>query len=907
MAYLQRLVQTLTAWVLPRPLLVLFMAFSLAGGSLAITIAWLGLQDDQLELIASDHPLIALNNRLDPFNFSGRSSFTVVVQAPTPERAVLFTRALAARIEANPNRFQDFFFRVDPEQVKRWALLYMDQADLLKLRDDISDYTKTIQGLTDKPDLLTFLQVINQEMATRMIGELFTGFLGDLDQPQASEKKRGPMDLSLLINTLEGLQSYLQGANHFKSPWRSLFKNTSWDLDLEGYFWEGDKRYLLAFLIPRKNGDGFANKMDSLALLRSLIGEVRQAFPDVQAGVTGQGALNTDEMATAMRDMDRATLISLFGVMLLMMAFFRSVRRPLAEMITLGVAICWTMGATTLFIGHLNILSVVFAPLLIGLGVDYGIHWYARYEEEEQRVGSKPREVAWRVVEHSGAGIFLAGLSTVFCFLPLILTGFQGLMELGWITGMGIILILLADFTVLPALNVYLSGHKRVTVPHLTENGRNLLQFGPRSAMFVLAAVIALSLVSAWGAAKIRFDLNPLRLQTADAESVIWGKTLIENSRRSLIAAAAFASSPREVEAKAAALKQLPAVSGVQSVFDLLPEAQGEKVEILHSLLPSLPQINTKPIETRPEDLHQLVDLLERIRFKMQEDQAAKWGAEKPLLDQMLALRDRSAAIIALVQQRGNEVLPGMAEYRRLFEEDLIETWNFLRDAASVSPMKIMDLPKFLRDWFYHDGEYLLRIYPKESVWEEDALERFVRQIQSVDPQVAAEPVSLYVFATAYRNACVKAGVYALIVVSILLLVTFRNVRLSLLAMVPLLVGTLWTVGIMGWAGVDFNLANGVFMPLVVGAGVEYGVIILNRWREGSMPPGCLPMSTGKGVILAALTTTLGFGTLMISHHHGIFSLGFISWAGSLCVLVSALVILPAVLALVCRRREKCT
>jgi uncharacterized protein len=211
--------------------------------------------------------------------------------------------------------------------------------------------------------------------------------------------------------------------------------------------------------------------------------------------------------------------------------------------------------------------------------------------------------------------------------------------------------------------------------------------------------------------------------------------------------------------------------------------------------------------------------------------------------------------------------------------------------------MGIADLPDTLQGWFYREGTFLLRIFPRESVWEEHTLTKFVQELQRVDPKVVGVPVALHVFASAFKDACIKASIYAVIAIVIMLLVTFRDLRLTLLALIPIALGSLWTVGIMGMADIQFNLANSMFMPLVVGAGVEYAVIILSRWREGRMLPGHLPLSTGKGVILAALTTTFGFGALMISHHRGIFSLGFVSWAGSLCVLLSAIIILPAILA----------
>lgn len=213
--------------------------------------------------------------------------------------------------------------------------------------------------------------------------------------------------------------------------------------------------------------------------------------------------------------------------------------------------------------------------------------------------------------------------------------------------------------------------------------------------------------------------------------------------------------------------------------------------------------------------------------------------------------------------------------------------------------MTIRDIPVQLRDQFFQGSKYLIRIYPRESIWDEGALTHFVKDLQSVNPDVLGDPVSLYAFASAFKKASINASIYAMISISLLLAFTFRSFRLMLISIIPLVVGTIWTVGIMGFAGFDFNLANSIFMPLVVGAGVEYGVIILQRWREGQAGYGRLPFSTGKGVILAALTTTIGFGTLMISNHRGIFSLGFVAWAGSICVLMAALFIMPATLSFV--------
>ncbi len=892
-----RLLQRWISWVLRWPRLVLAIAIAVAAASVVLAAARLEMLTDQLELISANHPLIALSDKLDPFRTGGDHSFSVVIQAPTPEQAVSFIEKLASRVKEDDTHFRDIVYRVDPESFKSWQLLYLDKQELLNLRNKMDEHYRLLQGLSKDPDVLSFLKLINQEMASRMVGELFTGFLDDSNHPGEAGGKKEPFDLSFLTVTLEGMLDHLRGSPGFKSPWSSFFKDTSWDPNLAGYFWEANKRYLIAFVAPQVSGGGFIGTQESLSQLRRLLQETGAVFPGVEAGVTGQEALKNDEVSTVSADMAVATWISLLGVFILMVLFFRSFRRPLLETISLIIGLCWTFGWIALFIGHLNILSVVFAPILCGLGVDYGIHWFARLEEEESYGDRDIRSAIVRVNERSGYGILIAGLSAALSFLPLVLTGFRGLVELGLVTGMGIVCILLATFSVLPALTTLMAGKPKTRVlPSVLPSERDLLVLKPKHARMVLAGAAVLSLLSIWGGSQVSFDPNTLRLQSANAESVVWEKALMENAKRSPLFAAAFASSPAETRAKSELLERLPSVAEVETVFSLLPANQEEKIPILHSLATRVPAISVNVLQNRPNDVSELIDVLERVRFKMQDDQANRWGAEKPVVEQMARVRALAQEITESLAASPGAAKP-LLEYRQAFAEDLRDKWDLLSRGAHTAMMKIEDLPELVRGWFFQSGTYLLRIFPKGSIFAEHTLGRFVRDIQSVEPEVIGNPVSLYVFSDAFKSACVKASIYAIVAIFLLLMHSFRSLKLTLLALVPLSLGSLWTLGIMEWVGIQFNLANSIFMPLVVGAGVEYGVIIIYRWREGRMLPGHLPFSTGKGVILAALTTTIGFGALMVSHHWGIFSLGFVAWVGSLCVLLPAIIVIPAILS----------
>lgn len=865
--------------------------------SLWLAATRLKVSTDQLSLISKDHPLIELSEKLDPFDFMGKTAFTVVIESPKPERAVAFAKDLEKRLLEDKGSFQAVFYRIDPNLIKRWALLYLEREEILKIRDSLATNSDLIEGFSQNPDVISFLKLVNQEMASHMVGELFTGFLDEKPNGEESGNKGEPMDLGVLIQTLDGLSSYLKGVREYSSPWASFFDGSDWNLDLEGYFWEADKSLLIMSVVPRKVAKGFSSELNRLGNLRDHIRLAQASFSDVRVGVTGQEALNTDEMMTVFSDMHKATWLSLLGVFVLMVVFLRGFRRPLMQSVSLTIGLCWSLGWTTLFIGHLNILSIVFAPLLCGLGVDYGIHWFVRMEEEERKNGVSIDTVIRRVVERSGPGIFLAGIGTSFSLLPFVLTGFRGLMELGLITGVGILIQLFSDFTVTPALIGIIEGRRAKKAPPMErpEKG-DVLRLTPRTAGAILAGVAVLGFFSFQSARKVGFDLNPLRLQAANAEAVIWEKLLLEKSKRSPLSAAVFASSPEEVAKKSALIKSLPSVSEVETLFSFLPKDQEEKIPLLRSLIPLLPEINSSMDPSGQLDAGELIETLERIRFKMQDEQAEKWGAARPMVEQISRVRSLAGEVAALLRSPTLD-RNALRDYAERFHEDLLLKWDFLREGASASIMLPEDIPEDLRGRFFNNGQYLLRIYPKESVWEEDTLTRFVQDILRADPQAVGDPVSLYVFASAFKQACVNASLYAVVCIFILLLLIFRSLPMALLGLVPLIVGSLFTIGIMGLAGIQFNLANSIFMPLVVGAGVEYAVIILNRWREGRMRPGHLPYSTAKGLLLASLTTTVGFGTLMISHHRGIFSLGFVAWEGSMCVVLSAMVILPAILA----------
>jgi hypothetical protein len=309
-----------------------------------------------------------------------------------------------------------------------------------------------------------------------------------------------------------------------------------------------------------------------------------------------------------------------------------------------------------------------------------------------------------------------------------------------------------------------------------------------------------------------------------------------------------------------------------------------------------------------PVNLSELDNVFGRIRFKMLDSNSSQWGVSKPLEKQMKQVRD----LIDQLRQRfhfmeRSRLLHALQTFEKALTQDLNDKLDLLQANIDATPMTVNDLPETLLQRFVRKNSlYLIRVFPRQNIWEPEVLGKFVHDLRTVDPDAIGDPVTLYVFTKAFRDACIKAALYASVFIFIMLLLTFRSYLSTLMAMMPLAVGTVWTFGLMHGFGVDLNLANSIFLPLVVGAGVEYGIIIVQRWRQREVENRdvVLPFSTGQGVILAGLTTTVGFGSLTLSNHQGLYSLGLLTMIGSLVILAAAILALPALLQLLTKSKE---
>jgi len=337
--------------------------------------------------------------------------------------------------------------------------------------------------------------------------------------------------------------------------------------------------------------------------------------------------------------------------------------------------------------------------------------------------------------------------------------------------------------------------------------------------------------------------------------------------------------------------------------LSLLPKDQTVKIAILRQIAPFLTGIETHSPPEGPVDVGRLDGVLGRIRFKMLDSSPSQRNVGRHLQTQMREVRSLIDDVREMFQRMEPiQLQANLKSFEARVIDDLNEKLNFLCEGVEARPMRIKDLPDSLLERFVGPTNlYLVRVYATKNIWEPRLLASFVRDLQSVDRDAVGDAVTLSIFTSAFREACIKASLYAVVLIFLFLIVTLRSLVVSLLALAPLFIGTVWTFGVMHILGIDLNLANSIFLPLILGAGVEYGIIVVQRWRQCTYESGqgeC-PSSTGLGVVLAGLSTTIGFGSLTISQHQGVHSLGVLTTIGSLAVLVAAVVFLPALIRVI--------
>jgi hopanoid biosynthesis associated RND transporter like protein HpnN len=831
-------------------------------------------------------------------DFGELQDIVVVVEAGSFEGARDYAVRLTEELRKSPIKFNRIAYRIDPKRFEGRQLLYLPAGELREIRDKIFDHQEFMESFAGDPSLARLLEGINTQMAAAFVSNLFDIGLQDKDLP---------VDTRFLRVLLDQISSRLEHPTPYRSPWGTLFSFGAAPPADAGYFLSDDKSLLFILVeTPEGRKGSFVGDQEAIETIRGAVARLRPAFPNVQAGVTGAPALSNDEMATAFRDSQLATALAFALTLLVMTLAFVRVGKPLLMLGVLAVTLAWSMGIVTLAVGHLTLFSVMFISIVIGIGTDYGIYYLFRYEEEIF-LGRNLKEALEITAARSGPGMLIAALTAGGTFFVLMLTDFRGIQELGFIAGIAILLAWLGMMTLFPALLALVDRHHasrprdqrppahqlaRIHVPVLDR-----VTAYPRTVLTAAAAVTALSV---WALPRVGFDYNVLNLQAKGTESVAWEKRILATTGRSGFNGLSSAATLEELRRKQEAFERLPSVSEVDSALRMIPDEQPEKIAIIRSFAPLVAPVRIG--RSSPVDLDRLKTALADVKRRF-DVVAAEAGPRLPA--DVKTAREKTATVLRQLDRANRDSAEAALNYLQVqLYRDFVDKFYGLQRNLDPTAVTIRDVPEELRRKFIgKDGRFLIQIHPKVDIWEQAGARRFVSELRSVDPDVTGPPVITYEATVLMERAYLQGTIYAFVLVGVLSLRMIRRWRETLLALLPLVLGLLWTIGLMHVFGIRFNLANIWGLPLIIGTSAEFGLNVVLRYLEGRSHGGPLvARSTVMGVALSGGQTMVGFGSLMIATHQGIFSLGVLLTIGMACGLVASLVVLPVTLRGLSRR-----
>jgi hopanoid biosynthesis associated RND transporter like protein HpnN len=826
--------------------------------------------------------------------FGELEDIVVVVEAGSFEGARAYAARLTEELKQAPIKFQRVAYRIDPKRFEGRQLLYLTTPELREIRDKIFDHQEFMESFAGDPSLARLLEGVNTQMAAAFVSNLFDIGLQDKDLP---------VDTRFLRVLLDQVASRLERPAPYRSPWGTLFSFGEDPPDDAGYFLTDDKSLLFILVeTPPSEKGSFMGDQAAIETIREAVARLRPAFPNVQAGVTGAPALSNDEMTAAFHDSSISDVLAFALTLLVMTLAFVRVGKPLLMLGVLAVTLAWSMGVVTLTVGHLTLFSVMFISIVVGIGIDYGIYYLFRYEEEIF-LGRSLREALELTAARTGPGMLAGALTAAGTFFVLMLTDFRGIQELGFIAGIAILIAWVGMITLFPAILVFVDARhadrprgqrprahqlERIRVPLLDR-----LVTYPRTVLIGAGLLTALSL---WAVPRVGFDYNVLNLQAKGTESVAWERRILASTGRSAFNGLSSASSLEELRAKQAAFEKLPSVSETDSVLRVIPDDQVEKIALVKSFAPLVAPIRVG--RSSPVDLDRLKRALADIKRRF-DVVAVEAGAKLPA--EIRVVRDKTIAVQWLLARSNRDSAEAALNYLQAqLYRDFVNKFYSLQRNLNPTSVTIKDVPEELRRKFIgENGRFLIQIHPKVDIWEKAGAAQFVRELRTVDPDVTGPPVITYEATVLMERAYLSGSLYAFVLVGGLSVLMIRRLRESALGLVPMVLGVLWTVGLMQVFGIKFNLANIWGLPLIIGTAAEFGLNVILSHLEGRAHGGPLvARSAVLGVALNGITTMVGFGSLMIATHQGIFSLGLLLTLGSACGLVAALIVLPVVLKL---------
>ncbi len=837
---------------------VVAIAVAVGAGALTYVVGHIAIDTDTTRLIAGDIPWRKREIALDAAFPHRADLIAVVVDAPTPEQAEQATAVLTTRLSDQPQLFRSVWRPDGGAFFDRTGLLFESTAEVARTTQALITAEPLLGALAADPTLRGLIDALSK-----------------LAQGAQSD----PAHADAVAQPLQQLAAAFNPITAAQTPafsWRTLISGRA-----------AEPRELRRFILAQPVLD-----YSELEPGRRATTAIRQAVHElgldvdrrIRIRLTGPVPLADEEFATLADGAALNATVMLVAMIALLWLALRSARLIVAILLSLAVGLILTAAFGLALFGTLNLISVAFAVLFVGLGVDFGIQFCVCYRA--RRLACDDLYAALRDAGGEvGGALALAAAAVAAGFYAFLPTEYRGVSELGVIAGTGMIVAFIASVTLLPALVALLRpAGERAQVGYVALAPIDRFLIRRRRGVLIAAGVI--SVASLASLSRLQFDVNPLHLKSSRTESVATLLDLMRDPDTTPNSIDILVPSVADGAALAQRLEQLPEIDHTVTLASFVPESQDEKLSLIEDAALLLEPVLDPGAGKGPAGDDDTVHAMLRAAQSLEQTAAMRPGT--PLAS--------AAARVGQALQTLAQGAPAQRErVRAMLIPGLQVTLAQLRAAMQAQPVTLANLPDDLRrDWVAADGRARIEVFPKGDANDDATLRRFVAAVQQLAPEATGAPVSIVESGHTIVRAFVEAGLLALLSIVALLALALRRATDVLRTLAPLALSGLATLGICSASGLPLNFENIIALPLLFGIGVAFNIYFVMAWRAGKRE--LLQSSLTRAVIFSALTTGTAFGSLWLSHHPGTSSMGELLALSLGCTLLSTLLVLPALL-----------
>jgi uncharacterized protein len=793
-----------------------------------------------------------------------RDLLVAVIDAREPEEAETTAAALADALAADHVHFNSVRRPDASPFLRKEGLLFLDT----KALTDLMDHTVDAQPFLG--------QLVADPTARGLFSALSLLGMG---------ASKGDVDLSPYLGSLEAFHQSM--ADVLSGHPRPL----SWQSLLGGGLNDLAPKYKFVLVQPKLDYGALQPGGEATDAMRAVIAGLEFVKSGVaRVRITGQVALADEEFATVVE----GAVVGLVGsVVLITLWLFLAVktwRLIVPILATLGLGLMLTLLFAAVAVGTLNLVSVGFGILFVGIAVDFAIQFSVRYRERRFEYPD-PAEAMRQNGLRTGLQILVASVATSAGFLGFVPTDFSGVAELGLIAGIGMLIAFLCTMAFLPAVITLCRppGEEAVVGfawlapfdPMMARHRRPIL------VVFIVLAALALAV-----SPRLEFDSDPLHTKNPDTEAMRTLYDLMDDPLTNPYSIDILAPSVADADALKPKLAKLPTVSKVIDVDSFVPDDQQTKLAIIadaDSILAPTLVARQASAPIKPDE----VRLAAKTAFAQIEPALAKLPKDHPL-----------GAIAGDLRQLMAAADPVLLETNDMLTRFLPDQLDSLRTALTAAPVTLASIPpEVSRDWLLPDGRARVQVMSTPQVRSSQGLHEFVAQVTAVAPDAGGSAVTIEATSETIVGAFRSAAIIAVVAITVILFLALHRVLDVGLVLAPLILSALLTLLVTVLLRLPLNFANIIALPLLLGVGVSFNIYFVMNWRAGRH--AVLGSATARAIIFSALTTGTAFGSLALSAHPGTASMGRLLLISLACTLAASLVFVPALLSSVHARTRR--